>query len=132
MFVIAAVFLLTFLFNARQEALAPANTGWTPSWPLSRVADVIPGKPMKQAGVRPGDGLEAANGLPITGMPDWFLARAHFERGILIPLRIQRDKQDLSMQLVITTSAWRTWTSAHLVAEVVFYCARPSFSSYWR
>lgn len=124
MYVLSAVFALTFLFNARQEALGPANTGWIPSWPLSRVAGVTPGRPMEKAGLRAGDVLKEANGLPITGMPDWFVARAHFERGIPIALKIQREKQDLSLEVLITAPAWRTWEPAHLIGESVFYCAR--------
>jgi len=74
-------FVLTLLFNARQEAYGPANAGWTPSWPSMKVADVTPGGPMGKAGVRAGDVLEGAGGQPLAGMPDWFVARAHFERG---------------------------------------------------
>src|SRR5258707_2670740 len=79
-YVIAAVYVLTFFFNARQEAWGPANAGWVPSWPTFRVAAVAPGRPMEKGGVRAGDVLKAVNGQPLTGMPDWFVARAHFER----------------------------------------------------
>ena len=51
-------FVLTLLFNARQEAYGPANTGWTPSWPSMKVAGVTPGGPMDKAGVRAGDVVE--------------------------------------------------------------------------
>ena len=87
--VAAIVFGLALLFIARQEAYGPASTGWTPSWPSMKVVGVTPGGPMDKAGVRAGDVLEAAGGQSLTRMPDWFVARAHFERNRPIDLQIQ-------------------------------------------
>ena len=99
MYVIAVVYILTIAFNARQEFWGPANTGWLPSWPSTRVAGVSRGKPMERAGLREGDVLVAANRQPITGMPDWFVARAHFDQNQPIDLRIQRDGQPYSLRV---------------------------------
>lgn len=44
-YAVAAVYALTFLFNARQEFWGPANAGWLPSWPTFKVAGVLPGRP---------------------------------------------------------------------------------------
>src|SRR5262245_22817663 len=77
-YLIAAVYILNFGFNARQEFWGPANAGVL-SWPAAQVADVSRGRPMERAGVRAGDVLIAVNRQPLTGMPDWFVARAHFE-----------------------------------------------------
>jgi len=77
-----------------------------------KVAAVIPGGPMDKAGVRAGDVLEAAGELPLTGMPDWFVARAHFERERPIDLKIRRDEQALQLHLVITDPAFRAWNRA--------------------
>ena len=64
---------------------------------------------MEKAGVGAGDVLEAAGGQPLTAMPDWFVARAHFERGRPIDLEIRRDAQSLHSNLVITDPAFRAW-----------------------
>jgi hypothetical protein len=54
-YLIAIIYILTFGFNARQEVWGPAITGWVPSWPAARVADVLPGRPMERAGLRAGN-----------------------------------------------------------------------------
>lgn len=124
MYLMAGVYVLAFLFNARQEASGPANAGWVPLWPAFTVASVAPGRAMEKAGLRAGDVVEAVNGQPVTGMPDWFVARAHFERNQPIKLQIRRGEQHLLLQVVITAPAWRTWSRAHLVGEVAFYFVR--------
>jgi len=108
------VFALTFFFNARQEVWGPANAGWTPTWPTMKVAAVTPGGPMDKAGVRVGDVLEAADEQPLTAMPDWFVARAHFERDRPINLRIMRNDHPLHLHFVITEPALRAWNKAQL------------------
>jgi len=124
MYAVAAVYVLTFLFNARQEAWGPANPGWVPSWPALKVAAVQPGRPMATAGLRASDVLEAVDGLPLTGMPDWFLARAHFDRDHPVELQVRRGDQHLVLQFVITAPAWRTWNRAHFLAVVAFSFVR--------
>src|SRR5215470_3188367 len=124
MYVIAAVYVLTFSFNARQEFWGPANAGWVPSWPTFRVAAIVPGAPVDKAGLRAGDVLEAVNGQPLNAMPDWFLARAHFQRNHPIELRIRRGDQQLGLQFEITTPAWRSGNRAHYVVTIAFYTAR--------
>jgi hypothetical protein len=125
MYACAAVYVFTFLFNAQQEALGPANGGWTPKWqPELVVADVVPDKPMARAGVQKGDVLERVNGLPLRGMPDWFVARAHFRRDEPIELQIRRENQEMKRQLVIRDPAWRSWNRARLLVDIAFYSVR--------
>ena len=125
MYACAAVYVFTFLFNASQEALGPANGGWTPMWqPGLVVADVVPDRPMARAGVQKGDVLERVNGLPLRGMPDWFVARGHFRRNLPIELQIRRKNQELKGQLVIAAPAWRSWNHAHLLIDIAFYSVR--------
>jgi hypothetical protein len=124
MYAVAAVYVLTFIFNARQEAWGPANPGWVPSWPTFKVVSVLPGRPMEEAGLRADDVLEAVNGQPLTGVPDWFNARAHFERDRPIELRIRRGEQEVALQFVITAPAWRTWDREHFLGVLAFYVAR--------
>lgn len=124
MYIIAAVYAFTFFFNARQEAWGPANAGWTPAWPTLKVGAVEAGKPMENAGLRAGDVLEAVDGQPLRGMPDWFVARAHFERNRPINLQIRRGKQQLALQFVITAPAWRSWNRARYLGVVAFYFVR--------
>lgn len=123
-YVVAAVYVLTICFNARQEAWGPGNAGWVPRWPSFKVAAVVPSGPMDKAGLRAGDVLEAVNGQPLNGMPDWFIARAHFERNCPLELRIRRGGQQLSLQFVITAASWRTWNRAQYLGVVGFYSAR--------
>ena len=124
MHLMAAVFVLTFLFNAWQEAWGPASAGWGPSWPTFKVVGVVPGRPMEEGGLRAGDVLEAVNGQPLTGVPDWFVARAHFERDHPIGLQVRRGEQHLSLQVTIAAPAWRTWSRAEFLNVVAFYSVR--------
>ena len=122
-YLIAAVYILTFGFNARQEFWGPANAGVL-SWPAAQVADVSRGRPMERAGVRAGDVLIAVNRQPLTGMPDWFVARAHFELDRPIDLRIQRGGQSHSLTVVITEPAWRAWSTLQLLRSGALYLVR--------
>jgi hypothetical protein len=124
MYALAAIFALTFLFNARQEAFGPANAGWIAAWPSLRAANIKPGSPMETAGLRPDDLLEEADGLRLTGMPDWFVARAHFERGRPIEVQVKRGDQHLRLQFVITAANSSAWQRAHAGSVVAFYLAR--------
>src|SRR5207245_9261628 len=73
MYVVAAVYAPTLLFNTRQEFWGPADAGWVLSGPF-KVSSVLPGGPMDKAGLQPGAVLEAVDGLPSNGAADWFLA----------------------------------------------------------
>jgi len=79
---------------------------------------------MDKAGLRAGDVLEAAGGQPLTGMPDWFVARAHFERDRPIDVQIQRDGQHLRLHLVITDPSFRTWNKAQRDSVLALYLVR--------
>jgi hypothetical protein len=122
-YVIAAIYVLTFGFNARQEFWGPANAGVL-SWPAAQVGDVSRGRPMERAGVRAGDVLLAANHQPVTGMPDWFVVRAHFELHRPIDLRIQRGGEFRSLTVVITEPAWRAWSTIQLLRSAALYLVR--------
>lgn len=124
MYVTAAVFLLTLLFNARQEAVGPAMIGWTPSWPTLKVARVVPGGLMDKAGMRAGDLPEAADGKPLTGMPDWFVARAHFERDRPIEIQVRRGEQHLGLRTVISAPGFRAWPRMYYLNVIGLYLAR--------
>ena len=123
-YLVGAVFVLTFVFDARQEVWGPANGGWTPAWPSMEVARVMPGGPMDKAGVRPGDVLEIAGQQPLTAMPDWLEARVHFERERPIDLKIRRNEQPLHLPLVITDPAFRAWDSAQFAGVVALLLVR--------
>jgi len=118
------VFALAFFFNARQEVWGPANASWTPAWPTMKVAAVTPGGPVDKAGVRVGDVLEAAYEQPLTAMPDWFVARAHFERDRPIALKIRRNGQPLNLHLVITDPAFRAWDKAQFDSALALLLVR--------
>src|SRR5437867_652792 len=123
--VVAAVFILAFCFNARQEALGPAGAGWIAAWPSLRVAAVASGSPTDKSGLRAGDVLEAVDGHPLSGMPDWFVARATFERYHPVQIQIRRGQQQhLLLHFVITSPAWRTWRTEHALAVCAYYAAR--------
>jgi len=124
MYVVAVVFILTFLFNARQEFWGPASGGWIPEPSLFKVASVLPGGPMDKAGIHPGDVLEAVDGYPLNGAGNWFLARAHFERNRPIELQVRRGRQHLALKLIISAPAWRSWNGADYLPAVALYVAR--------
>jgi hypothetical protein len=123
-YLIAAIYILTFGFSARQEVRGPANAGLVLSWPAAQVTDVSPGRPVERAGLRAGDILVAANRQPITGMPDWFVARAYFELNQPIDLHIQRGGQSRSLNAVITEPAWSAWSTLQLLRIGGFYLVR--------
>jgi hypothetical protein len=124
MYAVAGIYVLAFFFNVQQEALGPAGAGLTQSWSTLNVLSVAPGSPMQQAGVRPGDALEAVNGQSLSGIADWFLARAHFERNRPITLQIRRIDQHLQLRFVISAPAWRAWNREHALAVIAYYFAR--------
>jgi len=123
MYVVAAVYALTFLFNTRQEFWGPASEGWVLAGAFN-ASRVLPGGPMDKAGLRPGDVLEAVGGQPLNGAADWFLARAHFERDHPIELQVRRAGQHLALKLVIGAPVWRTWNRADYLPAVALYVAR--------
>jgi hypothetical protein len=123
-YLIAAIYILTIGFNARQEVWGPANPGWVLSWPAAQVVGVSPGQPAEIAGVRAGDVLIAANRLPLTGMPDWFLARAHLELHQPIDLQIQRGGQSRSLKVAITEPAWHAGSTVQLLRSGALYFVR--------
>src|SRR5215831_9984873 len=123
-YLIAAIYILTFGFSARQEVRGPANAGLVLSWPAAQVTDVSRGRPVERAGLRAGDVLVAANRQPITGMPDWFVARAYFELNQTIDLHIQRGGQSRSLNVVITEPAWSAWSRLQLLRISGFYLVR--------
>jgi hypothetical protein len=108
MYLVATVFTLTFLFNMRQEFWGPANAGWVRGPNFFEVAKVLPGSAMERAGAQPGDFLETADGYPLNGTANWFLARALFERDRPIHLQVRRGEQQLALKLVITSPVWRS------------------------
>src|SRR5260370_18782022 len=61
MYVVAAIYALTLLFNTRQEFWGPASEGWVLSGAF-KASSVLPGGPMDTAGLRAGAGLEAGGG----------------------------------------------------------------------
>ena len=123
MYVIAAVYALTFLFNTRQEFWGPASEGWVLAGAF-KASSVLPGGPMDKAGLRPGDVLEAVGGQPLNGAADWFLARAYFERDHPVELQVRRGRQHLALKLVISAPAWRSWNGADYLPAVALYVAR--------
>jgi len=123
MYVVAAVYALTFLFNTRQEFWGPASEGWVLSGAF-KAGSVVPGGPMDMAGLRPGDVLETVGGQPLNGAPNWFLARAHFERDHPVEVQVQRGEQHLALRLVITAPVWRDWNRTDYLPAVALYVAR--------
>lgn len=124
MYVVAVVYILTFLFNMRQEFLGPANGGWIPESRLFKVASVLPGGPMDKAGIYAGDVLEAADAYPLNGAGNWFLARAHFERNRPIELQVRRGERHLGLKLVIAEPAWRTWNRSQYLPVIALQVVR--------
>src|SRR6266851_8118762 len=123
MYLVAAVYSLTFLFNTRQEFWGPASEGWVLSGAF-KAGSVLPGGPMDKAGLQPGDVLEAVDGQPLNGAADWFLARAHFERDRPVELQVRRGERHLALRLVIGAPVWRTWNQADYLPAVALYVAR--------
>lgn len=123
MYVVSAVYILTLLFNTRQEFWGPASEGWVLSGAF-KASSVVPGGPMDKAGLQPGDVLETVGGLPLNGAPNWFLARAHFERDHPVELQVRRGEQHLALKLVIAAPVWRTWNRTDYLPAVALYVAR--------
>src|SRR5260370_4548247 len=123
MYLVAAVYSLTFVFNARQEFWGPASEAWVLSGAF-KAGSVLQGGPMDKAGLRSGDVLEAAGGQPLNGAADWFLARAHFERDHPVEIQVRRGEQHLALKLVIAAPVWRTWSREDYLPAVALYVAR--------
>src|SRR5260370_42518065 len=91
MYVIAAVYALTFLFNTRQEFWGPASEGWVLSGAF-KASSVLAGGPMDKAGLRPGGVHESVGSPPVIVAAAWLLARAKFElyHPVDLPARLER------------------------------------------
>ena len=124
MYVVAFIYSLTFLFNMRQEFWGPANGGWVPESSFFKVASVLPGRPIEKAGVQARDFLEAADGYPLNGAANWFLARAHFERDRPIEFHVRRSEQLLALKLVIGAPVWQTLNGADYLPAIALQVAR--------
>ncbi len=116
MYVLAGVFLLTFGFNLWQTCLGPAGVGFGPVGASLQIDMLVPGGPLEHAGVRAGDIIEVANGLPVNTLFDWYVARMGFERDRPIELQLRRGNERLHVRLTIATPAWRTWERGTVVA----------------
>src|SRR5260370_11902378 len=79
---------------------------------------------MDKAGIQAGDVLEAADGYPLNGAPNWFLARAHFERNRPIELQIRRGEQHLALKLLIAEPVWLTWNRSHYLPPIALQVPR--------
>lgn len=117
----AALYLITYFFNLRQEFMGPAASGWAPGGPTVKVASVRPDTAMDKAGLLPGDILETVDGHPLSGPIDWFLARANFEIGRRVQLQVRRGEQHLQLQFVITRASWQD-TKNYATAVLIYLC----------
>ncbi|HEY6968293.1 MAG TPA: PDZ domain-containing protein, partial [Candidatus Angelobacter sp.] len=104
------------------EFMGPAASGWIPVASTLKVASVMHGSALDNAGLRPGDVLEAVDGHPLNGTPDWFLARANFEIGRPVQLQVNRGNAHLQVQFLITTAFWQH--TRHWFASAVIYLCR--------
>jgi PDZ domain-containing protein len=113
MYVVASVYVLTLCFNASREAFGPADSGLRyrgrlPDHRPLEVEEVVPGSPFDEAGIRAGDVIETVGGHEVLGQTDWFVARAHFQRGEPTEIQVQRGENRLQLWFTITTPNWRT------------------------
>ena len=122
MYVVAAIYLLTYFFNLKQEFMGPASSGWIPAGATLKVAGVVRGSALDKAGLRPGDVLEAIDGHSLNGTPDWFLARANLEIDRPVQVQVRRGDEHLQLQFVITTAFWQH--TKHWFANAVIYFCR--------
>jgi hypothetical protein len=90
-YIVAAVYVLTFFFNARRRQGGPLMQGGYPCGLRSKPP--VWYQAHGQGRTTGGDVLEAVNGQPLAGMPDWFLARAQFQRVHPVQLQIRRGEQ---------------------------------------
>ena len=120
----AAIYILALGFNARQEFYGPANVGWTPQWPSFVVGDIAPRSAADVAGVHKGDLIVAVNGQPILAMPDWFVARAHFESNTPVHLEVRRDGSLLKLQLILRDTPRGRGYWQHRMEAIALYGAR--------
>jgi PDZ domain len=113
-YLLASIYVLTFAFNARQEAFGPADSGlrYTGQLPDHRplaVESVVAGSPFDLAGVRAGDVIETVAGRVVLGQTDWLLARAHFERNQATDVQVRRGGVHQRFRFTITKPNWTTW-----------------------
>jgi eukaryotic-like serine/threonine-protein kinase len=80
------------------------------------VREVLPGLPMQEAGVRPGDTIVAVNGQPLIDGEDWNHVRAQFEPGKPVSLTVERTGRlsELTMRIP-WTRIWRNLARSDLL-----------------
>ena len=123
-YLLAALYVLTLSFNARQEAFGPADsglryTGQPPDHRPLAVESVVAGSPFDLAGVQAGDVIETVGGRMVLGQTDWLLARAHFERNQPTNVQVRRGEAHLRLTFTITKPNWTTWDRGVVAFQVV-------------
>src|SRR5260370_34329804 len=89
MYIVAVVFILTFLFNMRQEFWGPASGGWIPEPSLFKVGTVLPGGPMDKAGGQAGGGRGVGEGYRLNRAVQRVLVREPYSRGPPMSRRVR-------------------------------------------
>jgi hypothetical protein len=107
---VAASFLIWAAFGFYNSLMGIGGTGAAASDAPSGgtlIGEVVPGKPMEQAGVRAGDIVVAVDGQAIRTGHDWGEMAWQFEPGKPFVLSVERDSQQ--MQLTLLFSHRRAW-----------------------
>ena len=107
---VAASFLIWAAFGFYNSLMGIGGTGAAASDAPSGgtlIEEVVPGKPMEQAGVRAGDIVVAVDGQAIRTGHDWGEMAWQFEPGKPFVLSVERDGQQ--MQLTLLFSHRRAW-----------------------
>ena len=123
LYLLAALYVVTLGFNARQEAFGPADsglryTGQPPDHRPLAVESVVAGSPFDLAGVQAGDVIETIDGRTVLGQTDWLLARAHFERNQPTAVQVRRGEVHLGLTFTITKPNWTTWERGVIAFQV--------------
>jgi hypothetical protein len=113
-YLLAALYIVTLGFNARQEAFGPADsglryTGQPPDHRPLAVETVVAGSPFALAGMQAGDVIETVDGRIVLGQTDWLLARAHLERNQPTEIQVRRGEARLRLTFTISKPNWTTW-----------------------
>lgn len=103
MYIVAASFLGYFALNIYTSWLGPGAAGIFPDYSSGRmiVTRVIPNFPGERAGVRAGDRIVAANGVPIRTYADWEVFYANSKIGQPIRMEIERSGQRIELTVTL-------------------------------
>lgn len=107
----AASFFAYFALLVYCDVWRPEDAGFEADYRANRMVltRIAPGSPAARAGLLPNDIVEAADGKPIHGVPDWTVVDVHVAFDRPVALRVARGDRVFEAALTQPRAPWSYW-----------------------